>query len=394
MCITTQQPNPSLADIIRKETNNGTHIIQFLAQTMRGEIPDATAHHRLQAAKHLINLSSEEPHTQQQHTPAAKAQARPLQDGHDTPDTPQQPPNYEWLASPEHNSHRLTPQALAKRLSQHILSETDNGYNIIRFLSNVMTGSLNKPYERFPPYDKRFEIAYNNINNPKSKNFKPSHRMAAARELLNRGFILPRADLAQESSRQSRDTGKPIEDKLAVRLAHYINDTTDNGVSITSFLLDVMDGAEEDFDPGHRVSAAQELLKHAFDDIPAESGAESAYQTIGHGADDSCETHTCLCLHCEQAHPNNSWKAVPDDCVHEQEQDITKPAHEDTAAEEAEAYPASSMAKPGPSDETAIWRKTARPSQTSSIPILDYNPKPTLTQAVGTGKHAPKIRSP
>ena len=51
---------------IRKHTDNGDLIAQFLADTIRGEYPDAKYHHKLEAAKMLTRYdSSEQPDRQE-----------------------------------------------------------------------------------------------------------------------------------------------------------------------------------------------------------------------------------------------------------------------------------------------------------------------------------------
>ncbi len=53
MCITN-----ALQQKIRKHTDNGDLIAQFLADTIRGEYPDAKYHHKLEAAKLLVRYDS------------------------------------------------------------------------------------------------------------------------------------------------------------------------------------------------------------------------------------------------------------------------------------------------------------------------------------------------
>ena len=53
MCITN-----ALQQKIRKHTDNGDLIAQFLADTIRGEYPDAKYHHKLEAVKLLSRYGS------------------------------------------------------------------------------------------------------------------------------------------------------------------------------------------------------------------------------------------------------------------------------------------------------------------------------------------------
>ena len=48
--------NTALQQKIRKHTDNGDLIAQFLADTVRGAYPDAKYHHKLEATKHLIRF--------------------------------------------------------------------------------------------------------------------------------------------------------------------------------------------------------------------------------------------------------------------------------------------------------------------------------------------------
>ena len=50
--------NTALQQNIRKHTDNGDLIARFLADTIRGEYPDAKYHHKLEAAKLLNRYGS------------------------------------------------------------------------------------------------------------------------------------------------------------------------------------------------------------------------------------------------------------------------------------------------------------------------------------------------
>ena len=56
--LTSMCNNTALQQKIRKHTDNGDLIAQFLADTIRGEYPDAKYHHKLEAAKLLSRYES------------------------------------------------------------------------------------------------------------------------------------------------------------------------------------------------------------------------------------------------------------------------------------------------------------------------------------------------
>ena len=131
---------PSIQQIVREETDDGRLIVRFLLSAMEGQLGDAKPHHRLDAARQLLKLGLEE--TQDyvhDNTPRKPGYARPGP-----------------LPKPK------TPSAISQRLAQIVREETDDGRDAVRFLVDVMQGSLD--------------------------GFKPHHRLAAAKELLRRGF--------------------------------------------------------------------------------------------------------------------------------------------------------------------------------------------------------------
>ena len=131
---------PSIQQIVREETDDGRLIVRFLLSAMEGQLGDAKPHHRLDAARQLLKLGLEE-----------------AQDFvHDN--TPRKP----GYARPGPLPKPKTPSAISQRLAQIVREETDDGRDAVRFLVGVMQGSLD--------------------------GFKPHHRLAAAKELLHRGF--------------------------------------------------------------------------------------------------------------------------------------------------------------------------------------------------------------
>ena len=132
---TEESPIP-LADIIREETDDGRQIVRFLIDIMQGQIDDSKPCHRLDAARQLLNLGF--------HGAQAVIQSVP------------QPTNGR---AP---SRATSVSRFDQGIADIIKLETSDGRDAVRFLVDVMQGNL--------------------------ENFKPHHRIAAAKELLRRGF--------------------------------------------------------------------------------------------------------------------------------------------------------------------------------------------------------------
>ena len=135
---------PSLADIVREETEDGRLIVRFLIDVMQGNLEHSKPCHQLDAARQLLNLGF-----------------HPAQSFIDT----------NTHASPPHKNLRalgvlgVETTPLHRELAALIREETDNGRTTVRFLIDVMQGNL--------------------------QDFKPHHRLSAAKELLRRGFDNP-----------------------------------------------------------------------------------------------------------------------------------------------------------------------------------------------------------
>ena len=139
-----QAQPPSLADIVREETEDGRLIVRFLIDVMQGLLEHSKPCHRLDAARQLLNLGF----LQGQSFINANTHAAPTQKN----------------SAPSAIS-AVKPSPLHQDLAALIREETDNGRTTVRFLVDVMQGSLH--------------------------DFKPHHRLSAAKELLRRGFDNP-----------------------------------------------------------------------------------------------------------------------------------------------------------------------------------------------------------
>ena len=127
----------TLTTIIQDRTNDGITIVDFLVAIMRNELAGFKPCHRLDAAKLLVKYERDEAH------------------------------NFTLDYIPEPSRSRSDSDSSGdsyfdQKLAQVIRQSTDDGRSVCRFLINVMDGEL--------------------------KQFKPHHRISAARELLSRGF--------------------------------------------------------------------------------------------------------------------------------------------------------------------------------------------------------------
>ena len=154
----------------------------------------------------------------------------------------------------EHANHSLQHDKQdneAPSLRDIVRHETDDGRLIVRFFVSTMQGQL--------------------------QDAKPSHRIAAARQLVKLGFTEAQ-DFIDESApapkrRRRAQHSPPADRKLASGLAKIVRQETDDGRVAVRFLVDVMRGGLPGFKPHHRLAAARELLRRGFDDTPADDNA-------------------------------------------------------------------------------------------------------------------------
>ena len=150
-----------IADIIAQETQDGRLIVRFLISTMHGELPDSQPCHRLDAARLLVKLGFEP--------------ARSVVDQADRQRTPKTHPRPK--PQPQSEPAEAT-QHIRSALAEIVREETDNGRAAVRFLVDAMQGQLPE--------------------------FKPCHRLSAAKELLRLGFNHD----AEDSGHDPRDAAQ------------------------------------------------------------------------------------------------------------------------------------------------------------------------------------------
>ena len=155
--------------------------------------------------------------------------------------------NHNLQRSKQEHSEGQDPTPIREIVRQ----ETDDGRLIVRFFVSTMQGQL--------------------------QDAKPSHRIAAARQLVKLGFTEAQ-DFIDENApapkrRRRAQHSPPADPKLASGLAKIVRQETDDGRVAVRFLVDVMQGGLPGFKPHHRLAAARELLRRGFDDTPADDNA-------------------------------------------------------------------------------------------------------------------------
>ena len=228
---------------IHSFTKDGEDIARFLAETLRGETPGVKVCHRMEAAKHLIRYGFPDEARQQdqfdmneskvQNT-SKKAPSPLMGEGWDGGD--------ESLPSVSVSVTHL--DILNYQIAHLIRHETAEGHTIVNFLVDIMTGR-DRPFT------------------PKKFRIKPADRMAAARELLRRGF----GDFGSRRKLSDSNDEANAYDTLHTDLAKRMREYSERGAAPIRFLLEVVanPSPEEEFTIHFRMSAAQELLRRGWD---------------------------------------------------------------------------------------------------------------------------------
>ena len=243
MCIPTK-----LQQNIISFTKDGEHIARFLTETMRGETPGVKVNHRLEAAKHLIRYGFPNEHADATIRHSRENGNPERHDGCDGDETPDQSPLSPGERVRVRGTEIATPishlDILNYEIAHLIRHETAEGHTIVNFLVDIMSGR-DRPFT------------------PKKFRIKPADRMAAARELLRRGF----GDFG--SRRKLSDTTDEANayDTLHTDLAKRMREYSERGAAPIRFLLEVVanPNPEEEFTIHFRMSAAQELLRRGWD---------------------------------------------------------------------------------------------------------------------------------
>ena len=225
MCIPTK-----LQQNIVSLTKDGHAIALFLLNTMQGETPGVKVCHRMDAAKHLIKFGFNE---------ANSVRPEPVEG----PAEEQHRPTVNSELKTE-NSPVTHLDILNYQIAHLIRHETADGHTLVEFLIHIMSGK-DRPFT------------------PRKFRIKPADRMAAARELLRRGF----GDLGSRRKMSDSTDEANDYDTLHTDLARRMREYSERGTDTVRFLLEVMSDPDPDleFTIHHRMSAAQELLRRGWD---------------------------------------------------------------------------------------------------------------------------------
>ena len=261
MCIPTK-----LQQNIISFTKDGERIARFLTETMQGETPGVKVNHRLEAAKHLIRYGFPDTECETTSDRLSRAGGNPERQGGDEAPvqsplspgervrvrgiekTPSPVEGEGWDGgedSPPSMSAPVTHLDILNYQIAHLIRhETAEGHTVVNFLMDTMTGR-DRPFT------------------PKKFCIKPADRMAAARELLRRGF----GDLGSRRKPSDSTDEANAYDTLHTDLARRMREYSERGTDTVRFLLEVMldPDPEQEFTIHHRMSAAQELLRRGWD---------------------------------------------------------------------------------------------------------------------------------
>ena len=233
-------------------TNGGKDIADFLYATMQGRNSRAQVHHQMEAAKHLTKLAltycetvrpelvegpAERHDGNTAHEPYHSSFLRKQESTLETADTAETQDN-----NPTHPINPVTDTDIINyEIARLIREETNDGYAIAEFLTRIMHGSSPG------------ELAYS----LRDRVISPADRMAAAKELLNRGF--GRLGQTRRAARQDDS------DLVRSGLARYIRERTDHGLEAARLLLDAASGEDDSFSMRQRVAATRELIRRGWD---------------------------------------------------------------------------------------------------------------------------------
>ena len=215
-------------------------IAAFLVDTMQGQHTDAKFNHRLEAAKHLIKygFTDTECDAATIHPKSIEGRAK----------TPSPSTGEGWDGGdeslPSVSVSVTYLDILNYQIAHLIRHETAEGHTVVNFLVDIMTGK-DRPFT------------------PRKFRIKPADRMAAARELLRRGF----GDLGSRRKPSDITDEANAYDTLHTDLAKRMREYSERGTDTVRFLLEVMSDPDPDleFTIHHRMSAAQELLRRGWD---------------------------------------------------------------------------------------------------------------------------------
>ena len=243
MCIPTK-----LQQNIVSLTKDGHAIAQFLVNTMQGETPGVKVCHRMEATKHLIKYGFPDTDCETTSDRLSRAGGNPERQGEGGINTLSHSTGEGWDGGEDSPSSMSAPvthlDIINYQIAHLIRHETAEGHTLVEFLIHIMTGK-DRPFT------------------PRKFRIKPADRMAAARELLRRGF----GDLGSRRRKSDTTDEENAYDTLHTDLARRMREYSERGTDTVRFLLEVMSDPDPDleFTIHHRMSAAQELLRRGWD---------------------------------------------------------------------------------------------------------------------------------
>ena len=166
---TTERKPPTIADIVRKKTDDGARIIDFFLDLMEGRVDDAQLCHRIDAAKQLVkygaNAAAEF---------IAGLRGEPCGHCESRRRGPRSRKDESPAAGPLHPPAHLAPDFLTLLTEDFltVLSAVDEDLMIKLVRAQTAHG------------DTVVEFLYDVMRN-RVEGFRPSHRIAAARELIS-----------------------------------------------------------------------------------------------------------------------------------------------------------------------------------------------------------------
>ncbi len=232
MCIPTK-----LQQYIIDRTREGDTIAAFLVDTMQGETPGVKVNHRMDAAKQLIKYGFTD--TECDNNPSL-----PQEESESPVQSPLSLGERVRVRGKEIAKPITHLDILNYEIAHLIRHETADGHTIINFLVDIMIGR-DRPFT------------------PKKFRIKPADRMAAARELLRRGF----GDFGSRRKLSDNNDEANAYDTLHTDLARRMREYSERGTDTIRFLLELMSDPDPDkeFTVHHRMYAAQELLRRGWD---------------------------------------------------------------------------------------------------------------------------------
>ena len=237
MCIPTK-----LQQNIISFTKDGEHIARFLTETMQGETPGVKVCHRMDAAKHLIRYGFPDEARQQDQFDLNESKVENTSKKAPSPLTGE---GWDGGVNPPHPVNPVSYLDILNYQIAHLIRhETAEGHTVVNFLVDIMSGR-DRPFT------------------PRKFRIKPADRMAAARELLRRGF----GDFGSRRKLSDSNDEANAYDTLHTDLAKRMREYSERGAAPIRFLLEVVanPNPEEEFTIHFRMSAAQELLRRGWD---------------------------------------------------------------------------------------------------------------------------------